>query len=373
MKSLFRRAASAAAPAPMPMLSFQGKRPKHFTVDTSAAERNVELEAFMRARRLVVLSSERDGGGEAVAADLRAYIREIEVVAGPRFEAAVRRVEPSSSQLEFVWQDAVAGGRHRWTTAAEGCQCHTSLETERAMALVALSAELARGAAAEDRRGVDGIRRACAALCDAAGALREAAAGRAPGVSPTHLTALEGLMLAQALECYFELAVAGGRPPALCSMVARQVSLDYGQVGAALESPELRQHADHRSWAAHAEAKAAYFAAEACLRAARARRAAGDVGVAIARLRQALASLKGLRPLKKAAAPVQDAAKWLNREVEAELAGAEQDNCRIYCMASPAVGTLAELQQQLVRPTPLENILQQGTHGGGGGAPAAGG
>uniref|UniRef100_A0A0E0BCN4 BRO1 domain-containing protein n=1 Tax=Oryza glumipatula TaxID=40148 RepID=A0A0E0BCN4_9ORYZ len=85
-------------------------------------------------------------------------------------------------------------------------------------------------------------------------------------------------------------------------MVARQVSLDYGDVRAALEAPELRrQHADHRQWAAHAEAKAAYFAAEACLRAARARRAEGDVGVAIPRLRQAAATLKGSKPLKKAA------------------------------------------------------------------------
>uniref|UniRef100_A0A0E0JJM0 Uncharacterized protein n=1 Tax=Oryza punctata TaxID=4537 RepID=A0A0E0JJM0_ORYPU len=51
-------------------------------------------------------------------------------------------------------------------------------------------------------------------------------------------------------------------------VVARQVSLDYGEVRVALESPELRQHhADHRPWAVHVEAKAAYFAAEACLRA----------------------------------------------------------------------------------------------------------
>lgn len=122
------------------------------------------------------------------------------------------------------------------------------------------------------------------------------------GMLPARVAALESLMLVQALECYFELAVAGGRPPALCSMVARQVSLDYGDVRAALEAPELRrQHADHRQWAAHAEAKAAYFAAEACLRAARERRAEGDVGVAIARLRQAAATLKGSKPLKKAA------------------------------------------------------------------------
>lgn len=69
------------------------------------------------------------------------------------------------------------------------------------------------------------------------------------------------------------------------------------------------------------------------------------------------------------------AAKWLKREVEAELAGAEHDNGMIYYMAVPANGELAELpglQQRLVQPTPLENILQQGTHGDGG-APAAGG
>jgi hypothetical protein len=34
---------------------------------------------------------------------------------------------------------------------------------------------------------------------------------------------LEKLMLAQAQECFFEKVIAGGKPPALCSKVARQV------------------------------------------------------------------------------------------------------------------------------------------------------
>jgi hypothetical protein len=34
---------------------------------------------------------------------------------------------------------------------------------------------------------------------------------------------LEKLMLAQAQECFFEKVIGGGKPPALCSKVARQV------------------------------------------------------------------------------------------------------------------------------------------------------
>ena len=158
------------------------------------------------------------------AAALRAYLRVI--------YASNMLAGPSQQKLCFSWRnDAVAGdegdGKKARNKAAAGqgqgqgqTQRHTSLATEWAVALVALAAELARAAAAEDRRGADGIRRACGALCDAAGALR-AAAG--PCTTDACLAAFERLVLAQALECYFELAVAGGKPPALCSKIAQQV------------------------------------------------------------------------------------------------------------------------------------------------------
>lgn len=245
MHSLFRRAkapsaAAGVAPAPMPMLSFPGKKALRFTGDTSAAERDTDLAKLMLARgHVVALSSDsakkRAATAAEAAAALRAYLRVLYAV----------EINGSSGQqlLRFAWRDAGSGSGSKdkkvskassssSSSAAVRSNGHASLATEHAVALFALAAELARAAAEEDRRGVDGVRRACAALGDAAGALSAAAAkGRAApeeGSGLCHMTgaclaALERLMLVQAHECYFELAVAGGKPPALCAKIARQV------------------------------------------------------------------------------------------------------------------------------------------------------
>ncbi|KAE8785331.1 hypothetical protein D1007_40985 [Hordeum vulgare] len=70
----------------------------------------------------------------------------------------------------------------------------------------------------EDTRMADGIRRTCAVLCNAAGLLRVASEGEGGGdgamgcqlrhMSDACMAVFEALMLAHALECYFELAVA---------------------------------------------------------------------------------------------------------------------------------------------------------------------
>ena len=60
---------------------------------------------------------------------------------------------------------------------------------------------------------------------------------------------------------------------------------------------------------------------------------------------------------------MRDAVKRLRKEVEADLAAAEQDNCRIYYARVPTAAALAELPglpQQLVRPTAVEKILERG-------------
>ncbi|CAL4934146.1 unnamed protein product [Urochloa decumbens] len=389
MHSLFRRAKApapaASPPAPMPMLSFPGKKALRFAGDTSAAERDAELAVLMHARAHVVLASEsaRASAAEAAAA-LRAYLRIIyasEMTAGP-----------SQQKLLFAWRDAAAGDetdkkKAKASPAAAQGQWHTSLVTERAVALFALGAELARAGAAEDRRGADGIRRACGALCDAAGALRAAAAAGArahdaAGDQMCHMTdaclaAFERLMLAQALECYFELAVAGGKPPALCSKIALQVSHGYHEVCVKLG---LLQQPIDNSWAPHAQAKAAYFDAKANLQRARALReqGPGSVGEAVARLRLAASVLDGATgktgPLGKkslssssasaaaALAPLRDAAARLRKEVEAELAAAENDNCQVYferVPAADALKALPALAEPLVRPTAVEKVLRE--------------
>ncbi|RLN42960.1 hypothetical protein C2845_PM01G38390 [Panicum miliaceum] len=379
MNSLFRRAktpAAASPPAPMPMLSFPGKKALRFEGDTSATERDADLAVLMHARAHVVLASESARAGAAeTAAALRAYLRVI--------YASNMLVGPRQQKLCFAWRDDAGDESDRKKAKAKAAveqgqsQRHTSLVTEWAVALVALAAELARAAAAEDRRGADGIRRACGALCDAAGALR-AAAG--PRMTDACLAAFERLMLVQALECYFELAVAGGKPAALCSKIAQQVSHDYHQVFIDLGSLEQQQQQPiDKSWAPHAQAKAAYFQAEANLQRARALRdqGPGSVGEAVARLRLAVSVLDAAAgkagPLGKkssssssstaaALAPVRDAAARLRKEVEAELAAAENDNCHVYFERVPAFDALKELPalpEPLVRPTVVEKVLRE--------------
>ncbi|CAN6304714.1 unnamed protein product [Urochloa humidicola] len=393
MHSLFRRAkapAPAASPAaPMPMLSFPGKKALRFAGDISAAEKDSDLAALMHARAHVVLASEsaRASAAEAAAA-LRAYLRVI--------YASEKMAGPTQQKFPFAWRDAaaVAAGdeadkkkakaKASPAAAAEQVHWHTSIVTERAVALFALAAELARAAASEDRRGADGIRRACGALCDAAGALREAArAHDAARDQMWHMTdaclaAFERLMLAQALECYFELAVSGGKPPSLCSKIALQVSHEYHEVCVKLGILQQQQQPIDKSWAPHAQAKAAYFDAEAGLQRARALReqGGGSVGEAVARLRLAASVLDAAcvktGPLGKkssssssaaaALAPLRDGVARLRKEVEAELAAAENDNCQVYFERVPAADVLKAmpaLAEPLVRPTAVEKVIRE--------------
>lgn len=235
MHSLLRRvkapavaSASPPAPAPMPMLSFPGKKALRFAGDTSAAERDSDLAVLMHARNHVVVATESAGAATATeaAAALRAYLRIIyasELMAGSK-----------QQKLRFAWRDSSDAGtgtakkKDKDKAAAAQVQEHTSLEAERAVAMFALAGELARAAAAVDRRGPEGTRRACAALSDAAGALKAAARACGAADQLCHMTepclaTFERLMLAQALECFFERAVAGGKQPAVCSKIARQV------------------------------------------------------------------------------------------------------------------------------------------------------
>ena len=349
----------------MTMLSLPVKTPMAFMSheDMKAVEKDVDLGPFVRSRGLVILSySEKQTTPKVRGERLRAYVRELDAVA-PRFDAAVART--GRKQLGLAWRDAGPFTLRK---------TYTALATERTVALFALAVEETRAAAEENRREPDGIRRACAAFCDAAGFLRASASEgsgdnppsgeRLKHVSGACVAAFEVLMLAQALECYFELAVAGGKPPALCSKVAQQVSLDYDHAQASMAAvPEM-----DKSWQTHAQVKAAYFRGEACLRTARVLRESGNgdgVGEAIARLRQGMASLDGAKgALWKVAGPVRDATKRLGKEMEADLTEAERDNCRIYYARVPTAAALAELPglpQPLVRPTAVEKILRQGT------------
>ncbi|CAM0956644.1 unnamed protein product [Alopecurus aequalis] len=358
---MFRRAPAA----PMTMLSLPVKTPMAFmsTEDMSAVDKDVDLGPLIRCRGLVVQSySDKKAAPNVRGERLRAYVRQLDAVA-PRFDAALART--GRKQLCLAWRDAGPFTLRK---------TYTALATERSVALFALAVEETRAAAEENRREADGIRRAHAGFSDAAGFLRasasEGSGDNAPSgerlkhVSAACMAAFEVLMLAQALECFFELALARDTQPGLCSKVAQQVSLDYDRTqGSMTAVPEIE-----KAWQVHAQVKAAHFRGEACLLTARLLRKNGDgngVGEAIARLRQGLASLDGAKgSLWKVAGPVRDASKRLRKEMEADLKAAEHDNCRIYYARVPTAAALAELPglpQPLVHPTPLEKILCPGT------------
>ena len=156
-----------------------------------------------------------------------------------------------------------------------------------------------------------------------------------------------------------------------------QVSHDYHEVFISLGSLEQQQQQPiNKSWGPHVQAKAAYFQAEANLQRARALReqGPGSVGEAVARLRLAVSVLDAAAgkagPLGKksssstaaALAPLRDAAARLRKEVEAELAAAENDNCHVYFERVPAADALKELPalpEPLVRATAVEKVLRE--------------
>ena len=156
---------------------------------------------------------------------LLAYARALALVE-PRFPISPDRAHVHS--LTFTWHDAFKGNKK----CALG-----SIHLEKAAVLFNLGAVYSQIALAADRSTDVGIRTACGAFQSAAGAfawLREsgvAAKAVAAGATTVDITPecagmLEKLMLAQAQECFFEKVIAGGKPPALCSKVARQVR-DY--------------------------------------------------------------------------------------------------------------------------------------------------
>jgi programmed cell death 6-interacting protein len=127
--------------------------------------------------------------------------------------------------LSFTWHDAF---RPHLKHAA------SSLRLEKAALVFNVGAAASRIAAAHSRATEEGVRAACGEFQRAAGAFRavgemmEEEAATTVDMSSQASAMLERLMLAQAQECCFERALAGGKSPAVCSKVARQVRFtDY--------------------------------------------------------------------------------------------------------------------------------------------------
>ena len=150
-----------------------------------------------------------------------------------------------------------------------------------------------------------------------------------------------------------------------------QVSLDYQEVSVKLGSLEQQLQPIDKSWVPQVQAKAAYFHATASLHYARSLKeeGPGSFGEAVVRLRFAVSVLDAASgktgPLSKKSpctAAVRDAAARLRKEVEAELADAEKDNCQVYFERVPAADVLTPLPalaSPLVQPMAVESVLRE--------------
>ncbi|XBJ08940.1 hypothetical protein VPH35_014117 [Triticum aestivum] len=294
---------------------------------------------------------------EQRCAALLAYARALALVE-PRFPISPDRAHVHS--LSFTWHDAFKTNKK---------VSLPSVHLEKAAVLFNLGAVYSQIALAADRTTDVGIRTACGAFQSAAGAfawLREsgvAAKAVAAGATTVDLTPdcaamLEKLMLAQAQECFFEKVIAGGKPPALCSKVARQVGVFYEEAYAALCAPPLSQHFD-RTWVSHVQLKAAQFYADACYRFSLDLHQQEEIAQEIARLKigmNALADAK--KAAKGVAAPLLDSVNKLESNMKTNLERAMKENNSVYLMRVPEAGTLGALPAaSLVKSTSLAEVL----------------
>uniref|UniRef100_A0A0D9XL32 BRO1 domain-containing protein n=1 Tax=Leersia perrieri TaxID=77586 RepID=A0A0D9XL32_9ORYZ len=288
---------------------------------------------------------------------LLAYARALSLVE-PRFPISPDRGHVHS--LAFTWHDAFKTGKK--ATVA-------SIHLEKAAVLFNLGAVYSQIALAADRATDVGIRTACGAFQSAAGAfawMREsgvaakavAAGATTVDVTPECAAMLEKLMLAQAQECFFEKVIAGGKPPALCSKVARQVGIFYEEAYAALSAAPLSQHFD-KTWVSHVQLKAAQFYADACYRCSLDLHEKEEIAQEIARLKIGISALSDAKKVARGvAAPLLDSVNKLETNMKTNLERAMKENDRVYLMRVPDASSLGALPAaSLVKPTSLAEVL----------------
>ncbi|CAM0956645.1 unnamed protein product [Alopecurus aequalis] len=290
-------------------------------------------------------------------AALLAYARALALIE-PRFPISPDRAHVHS--LSFTWHDAFKTNKKVNLP---------SVHLERAAVLFNLGAVYSQIALAADRVTDVGIRTACGAFQSAAGAfalLREsglatkavAAGATTVDVTPDCAGMLEKLMLAQAQECFFEKVIAGGKPPTLCSKVARQVGVYYEEAYAALCAPPLSQHFD-KTWVSHVQLKAAQFYADACYRCSLDLHQQEEIAQEIARLRIGMSALADAKKVAKGVAvQLLDAVNKLENNMKTNLDRAMKENNSVYLMRVPDAGTLGALPTaSLVKSTSLAEVL----------------
>ena len=214
-----------------------------------------------------------------------------------------------------------------------------------------------------NRSTSDGLKAANSYLCQSAGIISYLRADVVPDMrtSPPEdmddmtLESLERLMLAQAQECSWSMAIKNGYKDALISKLAAKVSDFYD------EAAEFGTKSDTIStdWIHHMTAKHHHFAAAAQFRASCDCLEKRKYGEEIARLRDSLAcaneALKETRWINKT---VLGDLNGLKMKVTEDLKRAEKDNDMIYLQSVPSKSELRTLDRATMATAkrPLEII-----------------
>ncbi|EJD49812.1 BRO1-domain-containing protein [Auricularia subglabra TFB-10046 SS5] len=229
---------------------------------------------------------------------------------------------------------------------------HASLDYERRAVLwnaAALYAQLSSGA---DRSSIDGIRKAAAGYSNAAGVLdylleiADDDGLRDADLQDEIVRSVRAVMLAQAQECAWQLAILNHTSDGTIAKISQEVSALY----ASATSPPS-------AWAAHVQTKTLHFAAAAQYRASMDDLDKRRFGEEIARLTKAKTDAqRGVAAARRVAPAVLDDIKTLLSKLESALARAERDNDLIYHATVPPFGSLPALRgARLAQPVPMRD------------------
>ncbi|KZW03642.1 BRO1-domain-containing protein [Exidia glandulosa HHB12029] len=250
---------------------------------------------------------------------------------------------PSDIGLEVSYRPAFTNGSP--TT-------HRSLDYERRAVLWNAAAQYAQLGGAADRSTADGIRRAASGFSNAAGVLdylldlKDDDGLRDPDLEDDIVRSVRAVMLAQAQECAWQLAVLNHTSNGTVAKISQEVSALY----ASATSPPP-------AWSSHVQTKAAHFGAAAQYRASMDDLDKRRYGEEIARLTRAKADAQaGVLGARRVAAAVLDDIKTLLGILDTALTRAERDNDLIYHATVPSFASLPLIKgARLAQPAPMRD------------------
>ena len=241
---------------------------------------------------------------------------------------------PLDVGADFVWYPSL--GYHADTATSAN-----NLRFELANVLFNLGVLYCQLGVHANRGSAEGLKAASNHFCSAAGIFRHLRQVVVPEMRATvpedmdgaTLECIEGVMLAQAQECFWATAVKGGYKDALIAKVAIKVAEMY----ALAEQAGRRSDAISSEWIHHLKAKEGHFGGVANYRAARDALEKRRYGEEVARLRESLiCANEGLKEARYISKMVLGDLQGLKVKVEDDAKRAEKDNDMIYLNIVPA-------------------------------------